>query len=70
MARIALITIIGSFLLLNSCQKCAECARVSIENTTIDSTFREYCGGDLKEIQKIPSYKLNGVTYKWVCTDN
>jgi hypothetical protein len=58
---------ITALLALCSCQKCAECALIANNGTSSDTTYNEYCGNVLDDIEATPNYTKNGVTYKWSC---
>ncbi|MFY0672651.1 MAG: hypothetical protein JXQ87_04575 [Bacteroidia bacterium] len=54
-------------LMFGSCQKCADCALIANDGIKTDTTYNEYCGSVLDDIEETSSYSKNGVTYKWNC---
>lgn len=62
-APIALFVVI----LFCSCQKCADCALIANDGSKTDTTFNEYCGRVLDDIEETPAYTKNGVRYRWDC---
>jgi hypothetical protein len=66
--RFALPFVAFAALSLTSCKKCEECHYDDADGKEVD--LGEYCGDDLKEIEKNGNIEINGVMYDVHCAEH